>query len=622
MSLLACCSARWQALNIIWRSSLHGLVFFVISLAVAGTANFNGIAFSQIELSIDGESYQRSSLPIKQNIRGDYRVRISAKNTNLMHRVRIFPDDELLSLSVNGQPVSLERFTRDQLRDYSGGFAIDLSFDRVSTHVIEARLRNESNPAGFDIQPENILTLKQSVVLALLLIAYATFLSFSFALGRGQLIVIALSLVACVMYLSVTGERERIFDVYEGGGHKDYIEYIIDKQSLPNPGDGWEYHQPPLYYGLAALAKVVAVSETENGDLWGRMHAMVFWVIFIVVANAALRVSLVGGGKVLLLASALLCFWPAGIIHSVRIGNDLPLYAFLMISFYYSLIWWRNRKLSTIFWASLWMMVAIFTKSNGLIMTAVLGSLIICLWIFHGAKALKNHHFWSVFRQKISPPALVLTSCFIAGVALNLGDNIYKYAIGEAEDWLLSNVGSVINPGLKVDNGIENYLIFDMETYITSPFMSTWTDEYGRQYFWNFLIRSSLTSEFFFEGFLLSVWGVFNGIMLFLLLAILLYRLLSSVDTVSPRSLLFKSYKIMPWHLLWAFSLIFLLAYRIKVPVSCNTDFRYIYPMLVAVVFFMAQSALKPGPIAKLTQCLMAFMTSSTLVWLALLIYQ
>ncbi len=155
-----------------------------------------------------------------------------------------------------------------------------------------------------------------------------------------------------------------------------------------------------------------------------------------------------------------------------------------------------------------------------------------------------------------------------------------------SSDWLLSNVSQSINSGLKVKNNPENYLIFDSATYVQHPFISTWDDISGRQYFWNFVWRSSLSSEFSFQGDALRFWGVSNGILLLLaLMGSCIYYLQKQPYTTRSHIIL-ASYKVLPWILTLVFPFILLLAYRIKVPLSCNTDFRYIYPVLANIIFF------------------------------------
>ena len=39
---------------------------------------------------------------------------------------------------------------------------------------------------------------------------------------------------------------------FDGEGHADYVRFIQQRHALPHATDGWEMHQPPLYYALSA----------------------------------------------------------------------------------------------------------------------------------------------------------------------------------------------------------------------------------------------------------------------------------------------------------------------------------------------------------------------------------
>src|SRR5690606_22309485 len=111
-------------------------------------------------------------------------------------------------------------------------------------------------------------------------------------LSPTQIALLMLGVAVSLGYMSVTDPHTRTFDVYEGGGHKDYIEYIIKEHSLPPPGGGWEYHQPPVYYLIAAAAKTLLVDARAHTEHWGQLLALWFWTIFLAASLGALGASL------------------------------------------------------------------------------------------------------------------------------------------------------------------------------------------------------------------------------------------------------------------------------------------------------------------------------------------
>lgn len=580
----------WKSIHCVGRLVLHVMAAFICVFLVIKIAGWNATAITSVSVSYDGETYTAIDLPYKKDYIGDYWVRVEVQSVGIKEKVRLFPDDEIHSLSVNGKTEDLSRFSKSQRQDYSRGFEVKLDLSGMQSNQILMRLSNQSNPSGFDLIFQHSIYWQQGVLLFLVLSFYVAFLSLSLPISSVQMPFAILGIVLCVTYLSVTGERERIFDVYEGGGHKDYIEFLSEKGRLPDPGNGWEYHQPPVYYAIAAVVRTLFVDNPESSDLWGRVLALWFWVVFVQASLATLNKGIVGSKAILMLCSGLFCLWPSGIIHSVRIGNDIPVYMFCGLAFFFIVEWWKSAKCSSIWWASIWIFFAILTKSNGLILAAVLFGLIFSRGAGHAILERRFSTFWCVVWR----PAAIAVSLSFLSLALNLGDNIYNYMTGASEDWLLSNVSTTIHSGLKVGNGISNYLIFDFSTFIQSPFISTWEDQYGRQYFWNFVLRSALTSEYFFHSTPLVVWGAVNGVSLLLLLASMFFVLFKTLERFS-KELLWRVYKQLPWVLLLVISIVFLLAYRIKVPLSCNTDFRYIYMALISIVYFVAQSARSRG---------------------------
>src|SRR5690606_20538877 len=373
--------------------------------------------------------------------------------------------------------------------------------------------------------------------------------------------------------------------------HRDYIEYLITHRTTPPPGDGWEYHQPPLYYTLAALSKTLLISPKLYSDTWGQLLALWFWVVFLMASLATLRISCPKKGVALLIASAAVCLWPAGVIHSIRIGNDIPLYTFYALAFYYTVRWWQSRKNNLLLYASLWASLALLTKSNALAAWGVIGVLFLTeasrLWTHRKVRLNQIRKIHSAF--------IVLAATFSITMILNFGGNVMHYLDGTSNDWLLSNVSDTIHSGLQVGNKPANYLVFDLATYLQHPFITSWDDKYGRQYFWNFVWRSSLTSEFIFQGQLLNIWGILNGIFLLMMLTGIALYAVQQGTLLDARTRYRGLYRNLPWIAAVIMPFVLLLAYRIKVPLSCNTDFRYVYPVLLPLLYLSVKVWNEPG---------------------------
>lgn len=591
-------------------------LFLLMQIAVQ-----QDISISDIELTFNDQTRKVAALPIKENIVGTYRVAMKVQMERWAPKtMRILPDDELLSISVNGESVPLNNYSKAQLRDYARGIRIDLpTLKYHEENHVELILTNSSNPAGLDFRPESSVSYMTAILIfiALLILIYAV--SKHLRLTKPQYWCLITGLIICLIYLSNTGPATRTFDVYEGGGHRDYIEYLINHKTTPPPGDGWEYHQPPLYYTLGALSKSLLIGPQVYNDTWGQLLAIWFWVIFLMASLATLNIALPKKGVALLIASAAICLWPAGVIHSIRIGNDIPLYAFYGLSFYYAIRWWRSRNNSLLLYASIWASMALLTKSNALAAWGVLGVIFLVdayrLWIHKKTRIDRV--------KKIRRAFLILATTFSLTVVLNLGDNVWHYIEGTSNDWLLSNVSDTIHAGLKVGNKPVNYLVFDLATYLQNPFITSWDDKYGRQYFWNFVWRSSLTSEFIFDGKWFNIWGILNGVFLLMTLTGIVLYTVQKGTLLSARSRNIGLYRNIPWIAALIFPFLLLLAYRIKVPLSCNTDFRYIFPVLLPLLYFSAKVWSEPRlRLTKFFALGTPFITLLTLPWILVLASQ
>ncbi|MCP8900582.1 hypothetical protein [Gilvimarinus xylanilyticus] len=550
-------------------------------------SNWGGLGVADVTLHRDGQTQSLASLPLSRSLTGDYSISLSLDSRGKESvALRLIPDDELHAVTLNGEPVSLQKFSRSQRRDYSKGLVLPLAgLNPEAPNTLRFELSNASNPAGFDLRPVASFSAAQMglVVFAFLLLAAALYRPLPISKGQG--LVLALGLIACLVYLSQTDSYTRTFDVYEGGGHRDYIHYVIEHKSFPPASEGWEYHQPPAYYTLAALVKVLWVEADGDDDRWGQWLALWLWAIFLWASLAALRLAFRAHPGALLLASVALCLWPSGIVHSIRIGNDVPLYTFYALGFYFCLRWWQTGASRALAWAAFWAACALLTKSNALALWAVLG----CLWFLRSARHGRALFLLPRYRTQALRAMGILGGFFAVAVALNLGDNLWHYWQGESADWLLSNVSTTINPGLQVANKPFNYLVLDIATYLQYPFISSWDDQYGRQYFWNYLLRSSLSSEFFYQGQALALWGKVNGVLLLAMLVGQIYFAAIYHSTLAASQRWRRLYRAAPWLLAIVFPLLLLLAYRIKVPLSCNTDFRYVYMLLVPLLYVSAR---------------------------------
>ena len=189
----------------------------------------------------------------------------------------------------------------------------------------------------------------------------------------------------------------------------------------------------------------------------------------------------------------------------------------------------------------------------------------------------------------------------LLGLVLSLADNIYYYATGVIQSWLISNSDG-LNSALRVPVEIKNFIPLDLPTYLTQPWMNAWDDASGRANFWNYLFRSSLSGEFSFRGpvheGIAYIWG---GVLL--LLAGL--SLFSFGGRFGKRG--FGSFwKDAPWWIMSFFWLASIVTLRIQTPFSCSNDFRYIFPIIVPFALIAANS----GRLARICMLLLPLLST------------
>jgi hypothetical protein len=438
------------------------------------------------------------------------------------HIVHIVPDNCIKFLQVNGVRVDLHTIIRGNLCDSTNGFDIDLqSYLRYGTNYFQVRLVNYGRDlwVGLNIT-HSTYDGQYLFLLDILLLEVGTllylFLQDHLQLPRRCVITILLGLLLHIVYLSYTPYNLRTYDVMFYGGHFDYIRYVATYWRLPAPNSGWETHHPPLYYISGAIIYKIATILSFNYFIALQILSLVYFTVFLIVGVLILRI-LCHNKWMLLTGTALLVAWPSGVIHAIRINNDIPYYTFSAITVYFLLRWLTDKKSNYFYLATLFLALTITTKLDGLILVG----LVICVGLFllfrqvraaissgqlsNGTArpfAITRVLYSSLQKSQIADYKRK-TLFFIGIILLALFISLYRsisvaLLYNHQYDLLISNV-SQIGPGIAVKNSLCNYVCFNMHIYINKPFTRTSNDAAGRQYFFNFFLKSMLFGEFSFS---------------------------------------------------------------------------------------------------------------------------
>lgn len=462
--------------------------------------------------------------------------------------IKITPDDCLESLEINYVPVPLPASGSERC-DYSNGLVIDArNFLSGGDNVFLLKLLNKGGPAGLRLEnakqgPSYMLRSSALIVSAVIFFPLALL---CFGSPLSQSLMFSLGIAISSLYLVKTDAQVRGNDV---DGHIAHIEEVQKRNLLTKTSECWQCYHPPVYYWTAALA---ALPFHVSGHLLEKFYqwlSYAFYLSFVIVSLLLInRLLPIGPGW--LLANILLIFWPAGFLRASAIGNDVLLYLFAGLQFYFLWAWIQTRSEKNLWFTLAFLFLAIFTKSNGVLLAVPL----LCALVHMVAEG----RFKVRSRKFLFPTCFVVLSGLLAGgLSISKGDFFTRF--------------QSLNSGLMVSNSAKSFLFFDAVDYFTNPYTSAWADVGGRQYFWNYLTKTSLFGEFdflagnhFLSFLALMLSTLLIAVLVFFVLVVAIRNSVLFSELLPCVSLIFAGF----------FGLVFL---RIVVPFSCSGDFRYIH---------------------------------------------
>jgi len=272
----------------------------------------------------------------------------------------------------------------------------------------------------------------------------------------------------------------------------------------------------------------------------------------------ALLYRLFNDKRISIFSSLLFAVWPGFVITAPRIGNDVPFYFGALMCMLFAQMWWNKHRSRYLLLAFLGAGIAVLFKSTGFVVLGALIILCIC----------------GMFRFLELPRLKIIVGIFIIVVLSAFGSQ-YRIILEYFHNVTPSLAVVNVNPALNVKTSLGSFIYFDAKDYFMETYTSTWTDAGGRQYFWNFFIKSTLFGEY-------SVWksnagritaSILNTINLAFFL-LMFWGIVNMKMRNLPSLLFFMSL---------IASLIFI---RAHYSVSCMQDFRYIAPILVPMLLF------------------------------------
>ncbi len=411
------------------------------------------------------------------------------------------------------------------------------------------------------------------------------------------LLILLLGLTLRIIYLWQTPFFDREHDV---NAHIDYIRFVADNWTIPPSNAGWEFHQAPLYYFVVAPFYALGRSLGWNDDLTLRgiqILSLAFSAITLFSVVAIGRRLFPKREKLQQVLFMLgLVTLPALIINATPISNDALFHPLSFLFFALLIRWWQTEKWRDWHWMVLVAIAAWLTKASALLFVPIA--------------------FGCLLLKTTLPVQKRITHGLIAAVAIMIlgGWLIAWRTMAETNPVMLPfNEVQGLSDSVLVRNSWENFLVFRPAQFIAIPYNLPHSDDAGRQYFWEYFLRSAFSGEWNFG----SLLAPLHSATLFLSLLLVLAAI-RGVAKTTWKSLLSAA----PVWLTGIFVLVGALMYRIDTPCACNQDFRFSPLLAIPAFFFIVQGIRYKGTFGAITESIyVLFIVCSAamtvLVWLA-----
>jgi len=359
-------------------------------------------------------------------------------------------------------------------------------------------------------------------------------------------------------YLSYTSVAERNYD---GLSHLFYIDAIAQQLRLPMMSACLACGHPPLYYVLgAAWSKSLLAGGWMPLELGLQWLSLLLFVGFVVMALLVIR-SFGVAGATQWLAAALVAFWPSSVLNAVRVHNDSLASPLILAAVYFTARWDGQRSPRDFWLALVASALAILTKASGHVAAATL--LLFALVHLRTTKGARR----DVARTAIA--IVVLGAVAVLAVFSRLEESphtLCQEVLGHSCD------GRYVPP---VADTPGRFIFFDLPDFIRRLDA---TPDYPRpDYFWNRFAKSSLFGAARLgEDFQAARVTVLAAAMKVLLLAMVVICLGGAIFL---RGVPWRRYRVYVCAVI--VMLIFLVAFRIRVPNEFHEDFRHVFAALV-----------------------------------------
>ena len=343
-------------------------------------------------------------------------------------------------------------------------------------------------------------------------------------------------------------------------GHLSYIYYIFNNYSLPNSNE-WQFSHPPLHHILSAV--VVWLGTVLGFTIDRCFENIQLFTVFCSSISMLLGIKIcyeLGvNGRVLVLCSFLLAFFPGMFVLAGSINNDILMITLILAATLFLVNWYKSPSVKFALFCGLFCGLAMMTKVSAALFAVAVAVTVIVKFLID--KDLKF--------SKVLLHALIF---IVLLLPLGLWHPIRNFILFQQPLGYVAPI-PVTNPLFNGDISLLERIFLPFSTEAVGVYVDVWT-EYN---LWTYILRNSLFGEYNFGVSGVAVFTVaanFVLIVLSLVSLVILIRRKRSIESFLP---------ILPFYLI---QLAFFIYFNIKYPFGCSMDFRYIVPLFfIGVVF-------------------------------------
>lgn len=468
-----------------WRSTL----LFLVLLLLLGVFHWSITpSFSTVRVQYDRHPATREEMPffiptLSDSLTMDTVMTLGTLRPALFN---LRPDDCLQEMTLRGVrlPSTLVEFC-----EYGGGRMVNLApYVRTGVNLVHLEIGDTGGVGGISIGMSRFdrLFLLQLFLLSMLILWYG-FVLCGLPSLRNLRPLPWIFLSGTILRLSYVAATPMTVRAHDLDGHIDYIRFIVSHWTIPAAQAGWEFHQPPLYYFLAALwVKALTMAGV------GMYHAIELLQIPSLLCSVA--VLALGLWTALLLFPkvtdrfsrglylGMLATFPGLLYVSARVSNDAPAYVLAFAFFALLLQWWRTGSVGQWYVLCLTGALAFLTKISAmpLLLTALL-----CFVLRPGL---------SVRRKFLHAGGWLLLLLLLTGWLPLLRLFLEQ---DPSRSIALGNQG--MNEALAIHGSFRSFFVFHPWDILHIPFNTPFSDDGRRQYFFEYFFRSAFFGEYQFD---------------------------------------------------------------------------------------------------------------------------